>query len=122
PRARPRPRGRPRPAPRPRGGGAAPPPRAPGARPPPPARHGLRIPGQLRLVCASEDPSYAAGDPAVSTVTLRPEVIGERAVDALVALLESPRGAPPGQLTVPAALAVRTSSLAVPPAGRRGSV
>ncbi|MFB6810059.1 LacI family DNA-binding transcriptional regulator [Streptomyces sp. NPDC056387] len=86
------------------------------------ARHGLRIPGQLRLVCASEDPSYAAGDPAVSTVTLRPEVIGESAVDALVALLESPQGAPPGQLTVPAALAVRTSSLAVPPSARRGPV
>ncbi|MER7468740.1 LacI family DNA-binding transcriptional regulator [Streptomyces sp. NPDC097981] len=76
------------------------------------ARHRLRIPEQLRLVCASEDPSYAAGDPAVSTVTLRPEVIGERAVAALVVLLESPHGTPPGQLTVPAALTVRTSSRA----------
>lgn len=46
----------------------------------------------------------------MSTVTLRPEVIGENAVAALVALLESPQGALPGQLTVPAALTVRTSS------------
>ncbi|MCX5150166.1 LacI family transcriptional regulator [Streptomyces sp. NBC_00320] len=74
------------------------------------ARHGLRIPNELRLVCASEDPSYATRDPAVSTVTLRPEVIGENAVAALVALLESPQGAPPGRLTVPAGLTVRASS------------
>lgn len=76
------------------------------------ARHRLRVPEDLRLVCASEDPSYAQGDPAVSTVSLRPEVIGESVVAALVALLESARGAPPGQLTVPAALTVRTSSRA----------
>ncbi|MEV0985651.1 LacI family DNA-binding transcriptional regulator [Streptomyces sp. NPDC049949] len=78
------------------------------------ARHGLRIPHELLLVCASEDPAYAAGDPPVSTVTLRPEVIGESAVAALVALLESGEGAEPGQLTVPAALTVRTSSRSEP--------
>ncbi|MFE2922511.1 LacI family DNA-binding transcriptional regulator [Streptomyces goshikiensis] len=74
------------------------------------ARHGLRVPEELLLVCASEDPAYAQGDPAVSTVTLRPAVIGESAVAALVALLESPQGARPGELTVPAALTVRASS------------
>ncbi|UQX03577.1 LacI family DNA-binding transcriptional regulator [Streptomyces sp. RerS4] len=73
------------------------------------ARHRLRIPRELRLVCASEDPAYATGDPAVSTVTLRPEVIGERAVAALTALLET-HGEPPSRLIVPAALTVRTSS------------
>ncbi|MFK0048546.1 substrate-binding domain-containing protein [Streptomyces sp. NPDC090741] len=78
------------------------------------ARHGLRIPHELLLVRASEDPSYAAGDPPVSTVTLRPEVIGESAVAALVALLESPEAAAPGRLTVPAALTVRTSSRTPP--------
>ncbi|MER5807567.1 LacI family DNA-binding transcriptional regulator [Streptomyces sp. NPDC002033] len=74
------------------------------------ARHGLRVPEELRLVCASEDPSYAAGDPPVSTVTLRPDVIGRSAVAALVGLLESPQDAAPGQRTVPAALTVRASS------------
>ncbi|MCX4528658.1 MULTISPECIES: LacI family DNA-binding transcriptional regulator [unclassified Streptomyces] len=74
------------------------------------ARHGLRVPDELLLVCASEDPAYAQGDPAVSTVTLRPGVIGENAVAALVALLESPRDTVPGQLTVPAGLTVRASS------------
>ncbi|MCJ1680498.1 LacI family transcriptional regulator [Streptomyces sp. APSN-46.1] len=74
------------------------------------ARHGLRVPDELLLVCASEDPAYAQGDPAVSTVTLRPGVIGEAAVDALVALLEDARGPAPGQITVPAALTVRASS------------
>ncbi|MFD3551669.1 LacI family DNA-binding transcriptional regulator [Streptomyces goshikiensis] len=74
------------------------------------ARHGLRVPDELLLVCASEDPAYALGDPAVSTVTLRPAVIGESAVAALVGLLESPEDARPGELTVPAGLTVRASS------------
>ncbi|WP_328968064.1 LacI family DNA-binding transcriptional regulator [Streptomyces sp. NBC_00239] len=78
-------------------------------------RHGLRVPGDLLLVCASEDPAYAEGDPAagavpVSTVTLRPEVIGETAVAALVALIESGQPETPGQRTVPAGLEVRASS------------
>ncbi|WP_251051438.1 MULTISPECIES: substrate-binding domain-containing protein [unclassified Streptomyces] len=76
------------------------------------ARHGLRVLDQLLLVCASEDPAYAQGDPAVSAVTLRPGVIGETAVASLVALLESPRTAVPGQLTVAAGLTVRASSRA----------
>ncbi|MET9882790.1 substrate-binding domain-containing protein [Streptomyces sp. NPDC006430] len=78
------------------------------------ARHGLRVPDDLLLVCASEDPAYGRGDPPVSTVTLRPGVIGEAAVAALVGLLEFPQCALPGQLTVPAALTVRRSSGASP--------
>ncbi|MFD6187399.1 hypothetical protein [Streptomyces goshikiensis] len=37
-------------------------------------------------------------------------MIGESAVAALVGLLESPEGARPGELTVPAGLTVRASS------------
>ncbi|MGW1158064.1 LacI family DNA-binding transcriptional regulator [Streptomyces sp. NPDC002519] len=75
------------------------------------ARHGLRIPDDLLLVCTSEDPAYAENDPPVSTVTLRPATIAETAVTALVSRL-SPTAPPPppGGLTVPAVLHPRGSS------------
>ncbi|WP_330261563.1 LacI family DNA-binding transcriptional regulator [Streptomyces sp. NBC_00539] len=75
------------------------------------ARHGIRTPHDLLLVCASEDPAYARNDPPVTTVTLDPERIAVRAVSALVALIESGQAESPGQLTVEAGLRVRTSSL-----------
>ncbi|MET9599365.1 LacI family DNA-binding transcriptional regulator [Streptomyces sp. NPDC006459] len=80
------------------------------------ARHGLHIPGTpghggLLLVCASEDPAYAEAEPAVTTVTLNPERIAASAVSVLVNLIESGHAEPPGQLTVPAGLRVRASSL-----------
>ncbi|MEV7413757.1 LacI family DNA-binding transcriptional regulator [Streptomyces sp. NPDC089919] len=77
------------------------------------ARHGLRVPGDLLLVCASEDPSYAQHDPPVSTVTFHPEVLAEAAVGALADLVASPAPpAPelPGGRTVAAGLLVRASS------------
>lgn len=52
------------------------------------ARRGLRIPGDLLVVCASEDPAYATTDPPVSTVSLSPRATIERAVTALVDLVE----------------------------------
>ncbi|MEU0830781.1 LacI family DNA-binding transcriptional regulator [Streptomyces sp. NPDC005969] len=75
------------------------------------ARHGLRIPDDLLLVCASEDPAYAENDPPVSTVTLHPAAIAETAVTALVSRI-SPTAPPPppGALTVPAVLHPRGSS------------
>ncbi|WP_406418140.1 LacI family transcriptional regulator [Streptomyces sp. NBC_00873] len=75
------------------------------------ARHGLRIPDDLLLVCASEDQAYAENDPPVSTVTLHPATIAETAVTALVSRL-SPTAPPPppGALTVPAVLHPRHSS------------
>jgi DNA-binding LacI/PurR family transcriptional regulator len=75
------------------------------------ARHGLRIPDDLLLVCASEDPAYAESDPPVSTVSLRPATIAETAVTALVSRL-SPTAPPPppGALTVPTVLHPRGSS------------
>ncbi|WP_328788279.1 MULTISPECIES: LacI family DNA-binding transcriptional regulator [unclassified Streptomyces] len=98
------------------------------------ARHGLRTPGTpkapgapgttgipgapgntghdgLLLVCASEDPAYAETEPAVTTVTLNPERIAASAVSVLVNLIESGHAESPGQLTVPAGLRVRASSL-----------
>ncbi|MER5732368.1 LacI family DNA-binding transcriptional regulator [Streptomyces sp. NPDC002138] len=74
------------------------------------ARHGLRIPDALLLVCASEDPDYGEGQPAVTTVTLNPGRSAESAVSALVTLVESGQAESPGQLTVPASLRVRASS------------
>jgi DNA-binding LacI/PurR family transcriptional regulator len=79
------------------------------------ARHGLRIPDDLLLVCASEDQTYAENDPPVSTVSLHPATIAETAVTALVSRL-SPTFPPPrpGALTIPALLHPRRSSLRSP--------
>ncbi|MCX4984132.1 substrate-binding domain-containing protein [Streptomyces sp. NBC_00572] len=52
------------------------------------ARHGLRIPDDLLLVCAGEDPAYADTGPSVTMVTLRPETIAETAIATLVARLD----------------------------------
>ncbi|MFJ8013200.1 substrate-binding domain-containing protein [Streptomyces sp. NPDC096339] len=75
------------------------------------ARHGIRIPADLLLVCASEDPVYAQSDPPVITVTPNPERTGAPAMSALVALVESGHAEATGRLTVPAGLRVRASSL-----------
>ncbi|MFD3548745.1 LacI family DNA-binding transcriptional regulator [Streptomyces sp. NPDC058655] len=75
------------------------------------ARHGIRTPGDLLLVCASDDPGYAELDPSVTTVTLNPERIAVTAVSALVTLIESGHAESPGQRTVPTGLRVRASSL-----------
>ncbi|MFD7260214.1 substrate-binding domain-containing protein [Streptomyces sp. NPDC059874] len=77
----------------------------------PPPRHGIRTPRDLLLVCASEDPAYAEGDPPVTTVTLNPERIGVLAMSALVERVESGHAEATGRLTVPAGLRVRASSL-----------
>ncbi|MEW1640220.1 LacI family DNA-binding transcriptional regulator [Streptomyces sp. NPDC093801] len=75
------------------------------------ARHGLSVPGDLLLVCASEDPAYTDCLPPVTTVTLHPEALAEAAVAALVALLEGGAPLAPDGLTVPATLLHRTSSV-----------
>ncbi|MFD4633052.1 LacI family DNA-binding transcriptional regulator [Streptomyces sp. NPDC058284] len=75
------------------------------------ARHGLRVPADLRIVCASEDPSYATTAPPVTTVTLNPERTAHAAVAVLVTLIEND-GTPPtggGSVVVPAGLVVRGS-------------
>ncbi|MFI7319163.1 LacI family DNA-binding transcriptional regulator [Streptomyces venezuelae] len=79
------------------------------------ARHGLRVPDDLRVVCASEDPAYARTTPPVTTLTLSPEQMAHAAVAALVALIEDDDATPPNPVTVPATLVRRTSSTARPP-------
>ncbi|MFH8610359.1 LacI family DNA-binding transcriptional regulator [Streptomyces sp. NPDC018029] len=74
------------------------------------ARHGLRVPGDLRVVCASEDPAYATTAPPVTTVTLDPERTARAAVALLVGLIEDGGAAGPGPVVVPARLLVRASS------------
>ncbi|MFD9790445.1 LacI family DNA-binding transcriptional regulator [Streptomyces sp. NPDC059070] len=74
------------------------------------ARCGLRVPEDLLVVCASEDPAYGTSAPPVSTVTLAPHRTARAAVAALVDLVE---GGPGGTaLTIPARLTPRRSSLA----------
>lgn len=73
------------------------------------ARRGLRVPEDLLVVCASEDPAYETSAPPVSTVTLAPHRTARAAVDALVDLVE---GAPGGAgQTIGARLTPRESSL-----------
>ncbi|WP_245239314.1 LacI family DNA-binding transcriptional regulator [Streptomyces sp. MZ04] len=85
------------------------------------ARHGLRVPDDLLLVCASEDPGYAETEPPVTTVTLDPERTARTAVSLLVDLIEGGRAEggrageggqadAPGQVLVPAGLIPRASS------------
>ncbi|MER5253126.1 MULTISPECIES: LacI family DNA-binding transcriptional regulator [unclassified Streptomyces] len=81
------------------------------------ARLGLRVPGDLRVVCASEDPGYATTRPPVTTVTLDPERTARAAVGLLVDLIEGGGSAAPGPVVVPARLLVRASSGAQPAAG-----
>lgn len=78
------------------------------------ARHGLRVPADLRLACASEDPGYATTAPPVTTVSLNPERTARAAVELLVDLVEGGGTARPGPVAVPAALLVRASSGAQP--------
>ncbi|MEV7724931.1 LacI family DNA-binding transcriptional regulator [Streptomyces sp. NPDC087917] len=75
------------------------------------ARHRIRTPEELLLVCASEDPVYAGDELSVTTVTLNPERIAVCAVSALVTLIESGQAESPGRQLVPASLRVRTSSV-----------
>ncbi|MGW7073870.1 LacI family DNA-binding transcriptional regulator [Streptomyces sp. NPDC054866] len=74
------------------------------------ARLGLRVPDELRVVCASEDPGYAVTQPPVTTVTLDPERTARAAVGLLVDLIEGGDAPTPGPVVVPAALLVRAST------------
>ena len=50
-----------------------------------------RVPDQLLVAAISEDPAYADGRPAVTTVTLHPERLAAEAVDLLLALVNGRR-------------------------------
>lgn len=51
----------------------------------------LSVPGRLLVACLSEDPAYATTSPPVTTVSLRPEVLGAEAVDLLLAIIDGRR-------------------------------
>jgi DNA-binding LacI/PurR family transcriptional regulator len=54
--------------------------------------HGLVVPRDLLAACISEDPDYAATTPPVTTASLRPDRLGEEAVDLLIALVNARTG------------------------------
>lgn len=70
---------------------------------------GLRVPDDVLVVTASEDPTYASTSPPVSTVSLRPADTISAAVDALVATLAG--GSPSVRDDLTTDLVVRPSSL-----------
>ncbi|XIE77583.1 LacI family DNA-binding transcriptional regulator [Streptomyces sp. SBR177] len=51
-------------------------------------RLGLSVPGDVRVVCVSEDESAAHADPPVTTLSLCPEEVAEQGMALLVAALE----------------------------------
>ncbi|MCX5394804.1 LacI family DNA-binding transcriptional regulator [Streptomyces sp. NBC_00094] len=73
-------------------------------------RHGYDVPGDLLLVCVSEDATAEHTVPPVTTLSLRPEAIAEAGIDHLVNVLERGSREPAGTL-VPTRLDVRASSV-----------
>ncbi|MFG2872608.1 LacI family DNA-binding transcriptional regulator [Streptomyces sp. NPDC048338] len=76
-------------------------------------RLGRDVPGDLLLVCVSEDVTAEHTEPPVTTLSLRPEAIAEAGVARLVAVLEDGARELPGVL-VPTRLDVRASSVRPP--------
>ncbi|MER8045433.1 LacI family DNA-binding transcriptional regulator [Streptomyces sp. NPDC094032] len=72
-------------------------------------RLGLAVPGDVRLVCVSEDSSAAHADPPVTTLSLRPADVAEAGLSLLVRALEDGGSTPPGVL-LSARLRVRSST------------
>jgi DNA-binding LacI/PurR family transcriptional regulator len=73
-------------------------------------RHGLRVPRDLLVACISEDPDYAMTTPPVTTVSLRPDQVGDEAVDLLIALINARTGVDRRRLVQPV-LVPRQSTL-----------
>ncbi|MFF1647842.1 LacI family DNA-binding transcriptional regulator [Streptomyces sp. NPDC058240] len=72
-------------------------------------RHGYDVPGDLLVVCVSEDGSAEHTEPPISTLSLQPREVAEAGIELLVAALENGDEGPPGVL-VPTRLMVRESS------------
>ncbi|MGW3520291.1 LacI family DNA-binding transcriptional regulator [Streptomyces hydrogenans] len=73
-------------------------------------RHGYDVPGDLLLVCVSEDETAEHTQPPVTTLSLRPEAVAEAGITHLVAVLEQGLRETGGAL-VPVRLDVRASSV-----------
>lgn len=56
-------------------------------------QHGLRVPQDVLVACVSEDPDYATTAPPVTTLSLRPDQLGDEAVDLLIAAINARSGA-----------------------------
>lgn len=72
-------------------------------------RHGYDVPGDLLVVCVSEDGTAEHTEPPVSTLSLQPREVAEAGIELLVAALENGDEGPSGVL-VPTRLLVRESS------------
>ncbi|MEU7031090.1 LacI family DNA-binding transcriptional regulator [Streptomyces sp. NPDC046275] len=79
-------------------------------------RLGLSVPGDVRVVCVSEDESAAHADPPVTTLSLCPEEVAEQGMALLVAALEG--GAREGGAAQPGG-SVREDAAALPGGGER---
>ncbi|WP_406384514.1 substrate-binding domain-containing protein [Streptomyces sp. NBC_01618] len=77
-------------------------------------RHGYEVPGDLLLVCVSEDATAEHTEPPVTTLSLQPREVAEAGIEQLVAVLEHGRRESAGVL-VPTRLEVRASSLRTGP-------
>ncbi|MGW6246819.1 LacI family DNA-binding transcriptional regulator [Streptomyces roseolus] len=75
-------------------------------------RHGYDVPGDLLLVCVSEDETALHTQPPVTTLSLRPDAVAEAGIAHLVAVLEQGLRETGGAL-VPVRLEVRGSSVRV---------
>ncbi|MFF6787959.1 LacI family DNA-binding transcriptional regulator [Streptomyces filamentosus] len=73
-------------------------------------RHGYAVPGDLLLVCVSEDETALHTEPPVTTLSLRPDAVAEAGIAHLVAVLERGLRETGGAL-VPVRLDVRGSSV-----------
>ncbi|MFF2008418.1 LacI family DNA-binding transcriptional regulator [Streptomyces sp. NPDC058195] len=76
-------------------------------------RRGYRVPGDLLLVCVSEDVTAEHTRPAVTTLSLRPQDVARAGTELLMSVLERGDAAPSGRL-VPTRLDVRDSSRRTP--------
>ncbi|MDQ0936146.1 LacI family DNA-binding transcriptional regulator [Streptomyces turgidiscabies] len=64
-------------------------------------QHGLRVPKDLLVACISEDSDYATTAPPVTTLSLRPDQVGNEAVDLLIALINARGGVERHRLVQP---------------------
>lgn len=73
-------------------------------------RYGLRVPEDLLLVCCSESTVYAATEPPVTTLSLKPRRIGTAVIQLLIDAIEGLDNGRMIQQVMPTDLIVRTSS------------
>jgi DNA-binding LacI/PurR family transcriptional regulator len=73
--------------------------------------NGVDVPGDLRIAGCSDSEASRAAHPALTALSLNPEVLGEQAVDLLVSLIEGDAPADCRRI-VPATVAERGSTVA----------